>query len=314
MTIEHNFEFDPTNGMSQTELLATAPGVPPEGFEDFWQTHYEQVTAKKVEYTVEAELWSPRSNEKIYRVRVRNYDGVEFVMFVARPENSCGGLVVGQGYGNPGMPNLSLYGLTTAFACVRGLGFSQCRDIPWQVNEHVLHGIADKYTYILYGVIADQWTTASVLLDMFPDTAANLNYTGASMGGGMGALLLPWDKRFKAAYLNVPTFGAEIRFEHQSIGSGEACRKYIAEHPEAREVLAWFDASAAAKYITIPVCVAPALFDPCVAPAGQFSVANAIADEYKTQFIRDVGHFAPTGHDKKVNEDIELWCKTKFAR
>ena len=314
MQIDHNFEFDPTNGKNQTELLAIKPGIPPEGFEDFWRQHYAQVTAKKPDYTVESELWSPRNDEKIYRVRVRNYDGVEFVMFISRPENSCGGLVVGQGYGNPGTPYLSLYNLTTAFACVRGLGFSQSKTIPWQVNEHVLYGIADKYTYILYGVIADQWMTASVLLDMFPDTAGNLNYTGSSMGGGMGALLLPWDNRFKAAYLNVPTFGAEIRFDYQSVGSGEACRNYIKAHPEAKDVLAWFNASAAAKYIKIPVCTAPALFDPCVAPVGQFSVANAIADEYKKLFIRDVGHFAPTEHDKKINEEIELWCQTEFAR
>ena len=314
MAIEHNFEFDPSNGKTQAELLTIQPGVPPEGFEAFWRNHYALVTAKRPEYTVEAELWSPRKTEKIYRVRVRNYDGVEFVIFIARPENSCGGLVIGQGYGNPGMPYLSCHNLTTAFACVRGLGFSQCKDIPWQTSDHVLHGIGDKYSYILYGVIADQWMTASVLLDMFPDTAGNLNYSGGSMGGGMGALLLPWDNRFKAAYLNVPTFGAEIRFDYQSVGSGEACRKYIADHPEAREVLAWFDASAAAKFIKIPTCVAPALFDPCVAPAGQFSVANAIADEYKTQFIRDVGHFPATEHDKKINEDIELWCKQRFCK
>lgn len=314
MTVEHNFEFDPTNGKTQTELLAIHPSVPPAGFEDFWRKHYAQVTAATPDYTVEAELWSPRANEKLYRVRVRNYDNVEFVMFIARPENSGGGLVIGQGYGNPGTPCLSLYNLTTAFACVRGLGFSQCKDIPWQVNDHVLHGIADKYTYILYGVIADQWAAAGVLLDMFPDTAENLNYIGSSMGGGMGALLLPWDNRFKAAYLNEPTFGAEIRFDYQSLGSGEACRKYIIDHPEAKEVLAWFDASAAAQFIKIPTCVAPALFDPCVAPVGQFSVANAIKDEYKTQFIRNVGHFAPTEHDKKLNEDVEIWCTENFSR
>ena len=79
-------------------------------------------------------------------------------------------------------------------------------------------------------------------------------------------------------------------------------------------MLAWFDASAAAQFIKIPTCVAPALFDPCVAPVGQFSVANAIKDEYKTQFIRDVGHFAPTEHDKKLNEDVEIWCTENFSR
>lgn len=313
MAVQHNYSFDPTNGYTQEELLQIQSPAEVEGFADFWRSNYAAVMAKKPEYTVETELWCPVANEKIYRIRVKNYDGVEFVMFIARPENSQGGLVIGQGYGNPGTPSVSRYGLTTAFACVRGLGFSQCKDIPWEVKQHVIYGIEAKETYILRGVIADQWMTASVLLDMFPDTKENLNYTGGSMGGGMGALLLAWDKRFKAAYLNVPTFGAEIRFDFESTGSGEACRKYILAHPEARQVLAWFDASAAAKYIDIPICCTPALFDPCVAPVGQFSVCNAIREEFKTQFIREVGHFPATEKDLLLNEKVEEWCKSKFA-
>ena len=234
-------------------------------------------------------------------------------MFIARPEHSVGGLVIGQGYGNIATPCHSLYNLTTVQACVRGLGFSQCKDIPWLVMQHVVYGIESKDSYILRGVIADQWLAASVLLDMFPDTRNNLNYQGGSMGGGMGALLLPWDNRFKAAYLNIPTFGHRIRFDYQSTGSGEACRNYVMEHPEAEEVLQWFDASVSARYIKIPVACAPACFDPCVAPVGQFSVANAIDPEYKTLFIREVGHFPPTEADKQLNEKIDEWCSKTFC-
>ena len=234
-------------------------------------------------------------------------------MTIARPEKSLGGLVIGQGYGNPAGPMTSQFGLTTAFACVRGLGLSQCKDIPWHCSKHVMYGIQSKETYILRGVITDQWMTASVLLDMFPDTADNLNYRGASMGGGMGALLLPWDARFKAAWLDVPSFGAAIRFNYQSVGSSDAFRKYLPEHPEARSVLAWFDASAAAKYIRIPVCITPAKFDPCVPPVGQFSVANAIQEQYKTQFIRDTGHFAATESDQKMLERVTAWCQVVFT-
>ena len=313
MAITHKFPFDPTNGYTLEKLLEIRAPESPEGFEEFWRNNYAAVMAKKPEYTVEAELWSPRKNEKIYRIRVKNYDGVEFVMWISRPENSQGGLVVGQGYGNPGMPCLSRYSLTTAFACVRGLGFSHSLNIPWEVKEHVLYGVESKENYILRGVIADQWMTASVLLDMFPDTADNLNYTGGSMGGGMGALLLAWDKRFKAAYLNVPTFGAEIRFDFQSTGSGESCRQYVIEHPESRKVFAYFDASVAAKYITIPVCCTPALFDPCVAPVGQFSICNSIRDEFKTVYIREVGHFPATEKDLEVEKQITAWCEKMFA-
>jgi cephalosporin-C deacetylase len=234
-------------------------------------------------------------------------------MWIIRPEHSNGGLVIGQGYGNPAVPPASRFGLTVCFANVRGLGLSQCKEIPWQPHRHVLHGIDSKENYILRGVISDQWMAARVMLDMFPDCAGNLNYMGGSMGGGMGALLLPWDKRFKAAALSVPTFGAEIRFDYRSTGSGEACRKYVLEHPEARKVLEWFDASAAARYISIPVCCTPALFDPCVAPAGQFSVVNAVPEQYKTVYIRETGHFANTPHDNEVEQNADLWCKEHFA-
>ena len=312
MAVEHNYPFDPCNGMTEEQLLAV-PGAPgPEGFKEFWEENYRITMESELRYKIETELWSPVPDEKIYRVRVINHDDTEFVIWITRPENSRGGLVIGQGYGNPAVPPSSQFGLTVCFANVRGLGASQCREIPWQPHKHVLCGIDSKETYILRGVIADQWMAARVLLEIFPDCASNLNYMGGSMGGGMGALLLPWDKRFKAAALNVPTFGAEIRFDYQSTGSGEACRQYVCEHPEARKVLEWFDASAAAQYISIPVCCTPALFDPCVAPAGQFSVANAIPERYKTLYIRETGHFTRTERDTEVEKKAALWCEKHF--
>ncbi len=152
------------------------------------------------------------------------------------------------------------------------------------------------------------------MIDLFPDAAANLNYMGSSMGGGMGALMLPWDSRFKAAYLDVPTFGTKIRFDYPSTGSGEACRLYIQEHPEALDVLAYFDASASAKYLKIPTIVTPALFDPCVAPVGQFSVANSIPETCRTMFIREVGHFAPTEKDKELNLKVDALRRELFLK
>ena len=314
MNIEHSYPFDPTNGMTQEELLAVAPGKEPEGFREFWEENFALVANAPLKYNVETEVWSPVPEEKIYRVRVTNYDGVEFVTWITRPANSQGALVIGQGYGNIATASASKHSLTVTYTAVRGLGPSQCKDIPWQPSAHVLYGIDSKENYILRGVIADQWMTLRVLLDMFPDCAGNINYSGGSMGGGMGALLLPWEKRFKAAFLHVPTFGAEIRFDYESTGSGEACRKYILEHPEARRVLRYFDASVAARYIKIPVCCTPALFDPCVAPAGQFSVVNAIAEEYKTVFIRETGHFSATERDKEVEKEADIWCSEHFCR
>ena len=333
MKIEHKFPFDPTNGMTREELLQIPPSEEPAGFRNFWEETYALVWNAPLRYTVETGLWSPVPEEKIFRVRAVNWDNTEIVMWITRPADSKGAVLLGQGYGHPKNPSDDYFiylmsegkgegelrsssplGLTLCHPMVRGLGASQCSGIPWIPAQHVLHGIASRETYVLRGVIADEWLAVRVLLDMFPDCADNLNYVGGSMGGGMGALLLPWEKRFRKAVLHVPAFGAPIRFAYQTSGSGDACRNYLAAHPEAADVLKYFDASVSASYIRIPVCCTPALFDPCVAPVGQFSIVNAIAEEYKTLLIRDTGHFEKTPKDEEVEAQLRVWCKENFLQ
>ncbi|MBO5725216.1 MAG: acetylxylan esterase [Lentisphaeria bacterium] len=309
MNIEHSYPFDPTNGKTLEDLKQIPPGEEVASFRAFWEENYALTMAMRPTYFIEREVWSPDPEVRIYKIRAKNFDNTEFCMWISRPEKSRGGILAGQGYGNPATPPC-YNGVTYCFPCVRGLGISQCKEIPWDSKKHVLHGIASKETYILRGVISDLWMAASVMLDMFPDTAEHLAYTGSSMGGGMGALMLPWDPRFHAGFLGVPTFGAPCRFDYESTGSGEACRQYLQTHPEALEVLQYFDASVSAKYLkSIPVAVAPAQFDPCVNPVGQFSVANAIPAEKKTLFVRETGHFPATEKDKATQGEIDLWSK-----
>lgn len=79
----------------------------------------------------------------------------------------------------------------------------------------------------------------------------------------MGALALPWDDRFTRAHLKVPTFGHHaIRNVCSCEGSGQAVAAYVADHPEAMDVLAYYDAATAASHIEIPVFGAP----PCLTP------------------------------------------------
>lgn len=313
MDLQHNFPFSASSKHHDLEELLRIRGPEePAGFKAFWEENYALVTAMRPTYFIEREVWSPYPDVRIYRIRVKNWDNTEFVMFIARPDQSRGGLLIGQEYGHFVLPQFRS-GFTTGFACVRGLGLSSCKEIPWDAERHIVHGIRMKETYILRGAVADQWMAAGVLLDMFPDTAENLNYSGCGMGGGMGALLLPWDKRFRAAFLALPSFGAEIRFDRPSSGSEEACRQYLAGHPPARKVLAWFDASAAAKYIRIPVGISLAVSDPCVAPAGQFSIANAVPDAYKTLFIRETGHCPPAEHDLRLERQADEWCEKLFS-
>lgn len=299
--------------MTQEELLKLTAPEEPEGFVAFWQETYALATAQTPVWHIEREIWSPQEGVRTYLIRAKEWDNREFSLWISRPENSKGGIVSGQGYGNPATPGY-FDSMTVCFPCIRGLGLSQCKDIPWEVNKHVLWGIGSKETYILRGAVSDLWTAASVLLEMFPDTAENLCYSGGSMGGGMGALMLPWDKRFHAAYLIVPSFGGNhVRLFVPSKGSGEAVRLYVQEHPEAKKVLSWFDAATAAKYISIPTIALPALEDPVVAPCGQFSVVNSIPEKYKKMYILDKGHSAPSDKDKTLLEKVDQEKKELFT-
>jgi cephalosporin-C deacetylase len=62
--------------------------------------------------------------------------------------------------------------------------------------------------------------------------------------------------------------------------------------------LRFFDAAIAASRINVPMLVAPALFDPAVAPPCQFAVANAL-QKFNEIFILDAGHFDYAGMDEQ---------------
>ncbi len=311
MDIKHDYAFDPTCGYSEAELLAITPPPEPEDFRAFWAETRRLAFVAKPQYTVK-EIWCETPGDRLYIVRARSWDGFDIGMWVSRPAVSKSAFIGGQGYGNPSAAWIEK-DFTVCMPCVRGLGLSQCKEVPWIVKDHIIHGIASRDTYILRGVITDIWLAASVLLDMFPDCAGNLNYFGGSMGGGMGALALPWDDRFKAAYLGVPTFGHNpLRLKFESAGSGESARKYGLEHPEAMGVLNYFDAAISAKYIRIPTVVVPALFDPVVVPPGQFAVANAIPEPFRHRYIADTGHFKVTERDKGVYVEADNKRKELF--
>ena len=72
MSIEHNYPFDPANGMSESDLLTVRGSSGPEGFKEFWQENYRLTMTAELKYRIESELWSPVPEDRIYRIRVTN--------------------------------------------------------------------------------------------------------------------------------------------------------------------------------------------------------------------------------------------------
>jgi len=294
--LEHPHSFDPTYGFRLAELLQVqAPEEPPD-FSSFWQATYEE--ARQIPLAIQQrDIASPHADHALFEVEFTSWDGVRIGGWITVPRTisrDAGGWVVGHGYGGREAASFDLPppSAPAIFPCARGFHRSIHPKIPNQSGEHVLYGINSRETYVHRGCAADLWCAASVLIELFPDAALNLRYFGGSFGGGIGALALPWDQRFRKAFLDIPSFGNHpLRVQLPCVGRGESVRQHYQTHPEIMEVLRYFDAAIAARHIQIPIFVAAALFDPAVPPPGQFAVYNALAGP-KELYVRSAAHFA----------------------
>jgi cephalosporin-C deacetylase len=214
---------------------------------------------------------------------------------------------VGHGYGGRDAPDfhLPVSEAVFLFPCFRGLSRSRRPEISDNPALHVLHDIDKPERYILGGCVEDLWLGVSALLDLYPQIEGHIGYMGISFGGGIGAMALAWDRRVQRGHLSVPTFGNQpLRLTLPTVGSGEAVRGYAREHRHILVTLRYYDAALAARHITIPMHVAAALFDPAVAPPGQFAIYNALRYP-KRLFVLDAGHFDYPGRTEQENQLIE---------
>ena len=310
--------FDPTFGFTLDELLKIQAPPPPADFEDFWHETYRLATARTPDYHIEKELWSPNPDTHILQIRFTSYDGFDIGMWIARPEGSTGGLLLGQGYGNPATPPTATAnpGLTVAMPCIRGLGISECLEIPWDCAKHAAYGIKSRETYVIRGAVTDLWEAASVMIDLFPDTAANLNYSGGSLGGGLGAILVPWDDRIHAAEINVPTLAGPMQFDYALPSGGNpgtTRREAALSDPDSWRTLSYMDGASAARHFKVPVLMTPALSDPSNPPPAQFAIANAIPEHFRILRVREVGHCPPTPADIELGKELAEIRKILFS-
>ncbi|NLH82793.1 MAG: hypothetical protein GX458_18400 [Phyllobacteriaceae bacterium] len=289
----HGYPFDPTCGLDLEGLLAVAPPEPPEGFADFWHAR----RARAVAVDPAPTLTNPRrvGDLEVFDCAYRSTDGVAIGGWFVRPAGveATRGLVVGHGYGGRDAPDLDMVfpGTAVLFPCLRGLSRSARPDLPSDPNRHVLHGIEDRDRWLIGGCVDDAWLAVSALLALAPATAGRIGWSGVSFGGGIGALMLPWEDRVGRAELRLPTFGHHaLRLRLPMVGSGAAIAAYEAAHGGVMATLRWHDAATAARFVRQPVLAVLALFDPAVPPPGQFAIFTALAAEKELVTI-DAGHF-----------------------
>lgn len=305
--IDHSFPFDPTHGFELEDLLSvTAPANEPDDFAAFWQDLYRRSLAVDPQAARESCAFNAPHHD-IEKVTYSILDGYRIGAYLCLPKSGeVDRLVVhGHGYGGRSEPVRGMGPRTALIAPVApGFHCSAQEGVPLNdAQRHVVHGIKNPQTYILRNCAATLWSAASVLLALFPEHADSLIYCGGSFGGGMGTLILPWDRRFIGASLSVITFCHHpMRLSCPCTGSGRAVIAYFRRDPQVlQRTLAYFDAAFAAKRLTIPVHFEAALFDPAVPPPGQFCAHNVCPSEKRLTICR-VGHF----REELMNTDEEV--------
>ena len=266
------YPFDPTYGYTLEQLLKVSAPPAPDDYEPFWRKTYAETLAVLPKVTSRP-VASPSDAFEVHEVEFNSIDEFRVGGWMTFPKGRPprGAVVVGHGYGGRGAidPGISGLGVAAIYPCGRGFDRSAKAGYPKESGAHVVYGIESRETYSHRGCVADIWAAGTVLGERFPELACKLSYYGGSFGGGMGAMVLPWDERFIRGYLDVPSFGNHpLRVTMQCVGSGEAVRQRYLKDPKVLDVLAYFDAATAASRITIPVMVSPAMYDPCGAAPG----------------------------------------------
>ncbi|WP_181157552.1 acetylxylan esterase [Microbacterium sp. MYb62] len=288
---------DPPEEMTEyslgTLLTPLAPPDEPDDFDDFWRTTFQEFGTGAVDWRLAEDL-APTDTHRVSEIRFRSSADEPAAAYVLLPRAAATrrGLVVGHGYGGRTGPDLDRVPADTAaiFPVAPGTHVDTKSRFPALPDEHVLAGIAHRDTYSHRFSAADIWRAATVLLEMAPAATGALDFSGGSFGGGIGALALPWDARFRRAALDVPSFGNHgVRLSRRCTGSGEAVRRYLRHHPDTRPVLDYFDAAIAARRLRLPVHVSAAVLDPAVDPRGQFAVYHALAGPRRLS-VRANGH------------------------
>ncbi len=302
----HDFPFDPAYGFTASTLRQVPAPKPPADFADFWTDVYTRTRAVDPDPVLRP-LTSPDPTLELFEIDYTSLGGFRVGGWLTRrtgrhPRSAA---VVGHGYGGrdaadaamPAPPDLAI------FPCARGFNRSARADLPNDSPRHVVHGIESRDTYLPGLCVADLFGAVTCLLSLHPDLQT-LAYRGGSFGGGLGALMLPWEPRITRAMLDIPTFGNHpLRLTLPGVGSGESLRIRHRRRGDVAETLRYFDAASAATFCHTPTLVAAALFDPCVAPPGQFAIYNALAGE-KRLLIRRAAHFDfPQGADDNAAVD-----------
>ncbi len=307
MDFVSDYNFDPSYSYSLAQLLAVTAPKEPKDFDSFWQSRYQNALSLIPKPQIKL-VHKDKLGWRVFKLSYPSTNNITIKAWLLVPTSGIvkRGFIIGHGYGGRDEPDYHLPFKESAllFPCFRGLALSAQAPFSSEPYWHVLHNIDQKEAYVLGGCVEDVWVSVSVMLILFPQTAGHLGYLGISFAGGIGALAMANESRISKAHLNVPTFGQQpLRIKLYSKGSAYSVQQYYCQHKkQTLKVLRYYDAAIAAKRIVQPMHCALALYDPCVAPPGQFAIYNALVSE-KHLFMLEAGHH---NYANQAQQETEL--------
>ncbi|WP_413701601.1 acetylxylan esterase [Psychromonas sp. KJ10-10] len=286
------------------QLKKVDASIAPDDFAEFWQQKYEQALQVNPFLSLQ-DTGKVHNHWRVFDCYYTSNDGVRIGGWLLLPTKGKveSGVVWAHGYGGLEQPDTSwkLNNTAILIPCLRGIGRSAHPPISSDPYWHVLHNIQDKHQYVLGGCVQDIWCGISALLTLFPNIKERIGLIGSSFGGGLSIFASAFDERIQRSHFHVPTFGnTELRMNMPTVGSTQALIDH-SDNKDLHTTLSYFDTSSATKYLTRPTHWGLALFDPYVAPPGQFSAYNACKGN-KTLFVLNAGHFIYRGEGKQRSE------------
>jgi cephalosporin-C deacetylase len=293
--LKHEFEFEPDYGYTLSQLKALRPNDRPRGFKSFWQNKYQHALQIRPDAAIQ-DCHQDTPNWRIFKCYYNSTKQMRCGGWLLLPHSGVisQAIISAHGYGGIEQVDCQVPLANTAvlMPCSRGIGLSAKAPISDNPMWHVLHNIQDKERYIIGGCVQDLWCGVNALLRLFPQVANKIGLMGSSFGGGLGIFASAFDPRIQRAHFHVPTFGnVALRLKLATHGSGKALQDFYQQQPKlALSTLRYFDSATAATYLSCPSHWALALFDPFVAPPGQFSAYNN-APKPKQLAVLRAGHF-----------------------
>lgn len=289
----------------------------PEDFADFWRSTLDALEAIAPEARLEYS--EPHSNQQadVYRVTLQSLDHVTLRGWFAKPRHvdTAPAILIVPGYTQALYPPrewATEHGLCALALSVRGHEGSRDDSDPGFPGT-LVHGIADKSTYIYRGIFCDTWRGVDILKELPGVNPTKVAVTGLSQGGAL-ALISAAHRKVTAVAADVPFLcGIDRAVDASRVYPYEEIRNLMrtdSDRQAIQQVIRYFDVLGFASDIACPVLISVGLKDRKAPPELAQLAFEQLTGPKEWFAYEDAGH---EGGGWKHDQVKVQWLKQQLA-